>query len=181
MEKKPMFFIAITGLVVSIISLFLPVITFVTRKGKTFAYSIFGILTDSEGFEDNILMKYNGPVVWDITGQISIILAAIFLLALILAIVGLFTLRVQRPNTGQFVLTIIGLIGVAIPSLILIICVVGYGHYFEGRLSFGPAPVITIISMIACIFAVIRRKNRVAKELARALEERGMINRPTSL
>ena len=175
MSKKIFYYIAITGLVLSIISIFLPVISYEVKGGKEYKYSIVGLLTDSEEFETNILDDYEGPVVWDITSKITVILVVTFIAGILCSVIGLVTLRAQRPNTWQFILTIIGMIGVAVPSLILIISVTGYGKYFDGKLKFGIAPVITIISMIICIFAVIRRKNKVAEELRKQLEQKGIM------
>ena len=177
MEKKTFFYVAIGCLALSFISLFFPVITYVNEKATKASYSVFTLITKSSEFEETILRKYKGPVVWDITGGITVILVVIFIAALLCAVIGLITLRAQRPNTWQFILTIIGLAGVAVPSLVLIICVLGYGKYFPGKLTFGLAPIITIASMIVCIFAVIRRKNRVAEELQRELAARGLIRR----
>ena len=70
---------------------------------------------------------------------------------------------------------------VTVPSVVFIVCVIGYGKYFPGTLSIGPASIITIISMIVCIMAVIRRKNKVAEELKKELEAKGFIHKGRSL
>ena len=177
MDKRKFYYIAIACLLVSLVSLFFPVITFVNNEGNKFSYSVISLVSNSQDFEKNVLMRYFGNVVWDINGGITIVLVVVFVAALLCAVIGLLTLRAQRPNTWQFILTIIGLIGVAIPSAVLIIGVLGYGKYFRGKLSFGPAPVITIISMIVCICAVIRRKNVVAEQLRKELEAKGLIRK----
>ena len=180
MQRKTMFYISIGCLLVSFVSLFLPVIVYTTDR-KKYSYSVLTLITKADEFEKAVLMKYKGPVVWDITGSITVVLVVIFVFAIICSVIGLFTLRVQWPNNWQFILTIVGLVGVAFPSLVLIISVVGYGKYFPGKISFGPAPVITIIAMIACIFAVVRRKNRVAEEKKKELETKGLIRKAGDL
>lgn len=181
MEQKNFFYIAWGCLGCSFLSMLFPVISYKNPEGKKFSYSILKLIFNSSNFEKNVLVKYKGPVVWDITGNITVVLVLVFIIAYLCAIIGLVTLRAQHPNTWQFVLTIVGLVGVAFPSLVLIICVAGYGKYFKGFISFGIAPIITIISMIACIFAVIRRKNKVAEELRRELEAKGLIRKAGNL
>ena len=84
-------------------------------------------------------------------------------------------MRAQYPNTKNFVLTIVGLIGVLIPSVTAIVCVVALGQYYPGGLSLGIAPVISPIAIMVSIGAVVRRKNKVAEELQKEVEEKGLI------
>jgi hypothetical protein len=181
MDKKKFYYVAAVCLLLSFISLFLPVITYVNSAGYKLKYSIIDLVSKTKDFETMVLSRYKGPVVWNIDGKITTVLVYIFVLALLCALVGLVTLRAQYPNTWQFILTIIGLAGVAFPSLVLMICVIGYGKYFTGKISFGPAPIITLISMIACILAVIRRKNKVAEEREKELKSKGLIKKAGDL
>ena len=187
MNRRVFFYIAIGCLVVALISLFIPVISYRMDEGtdgaQSFSYSVFGLIGNSEEFETNVLWDYTGPVVWNITGGIAVLLTAIFCVSYIISVIGLVTLRAQYPNTWQFVMTIVGLIGVMIPSVVLIVGVMGYGKYFRGSLSFGAAPIVTIIAMILCILAVSRRKKNVKEELRMKmeLEQTGIIKRAGDL
>lgn len=181
MKKKAWFYIAISCVGISILSLFFSIITYRGTYGVKYSFSIVDLLIHTEKFEDQVLNQYNGPVVWDITGTITVALVVIAVFGILCSIIGLFTLRAQRPNTWQFILTITGLICVAVPSVVLIVCVVGYGKYYHGTLGFGVAPIITPIAMVLCIATVIRRKNRVAEELRRELEAKGLIRRAGDL
>lgn len=181
-NKKIWFAVSISCLCVSILSLFLSIITYKPEVGgHKYSFSIIDLIGKSPEFDEYILRGYKGPVVWDITGTITAILAIFVVAGIGCSIIGLITLRAQRPNTWQFVLTIVGLIAVACPSIILIICVLGYGKYYTGTIGFGIAPIITPIAMITCIFVVIRRKNKVAEELQHELEQRGLIRRAGDL
>lgn len=179
MTKKTWFYVSMGGVVVSILSLLTPIITYRPTGGELYQFNIIDLLCDPESFEYTVLRQYNGPVVWRITGEISAVLAVIAVAAVLCAVIGLVTLKAQRPNTWQFILTIVGLVGVAVPSEVLLVCILGFGWYFDGSIGFGPAPIITPIAMLVCIAAVVRRKNRVAEEIRRELEAEGMIWTPT--
>ena len=176
MKKKKMiwFIIAISCVVISILSLFMSIITYTTEDGHMkYSFSILDLIGQSSEFEKYILKEYKGPVVWDITGAITAVLAIFVVAGILCAIMGLITLRAQRPNTWQFILTITGLIAVAFPSIVLIVCVLGYGKYYAGTIGFGIAPIITPIAMITCIIVVVRRKNKLAEELRENLKQKG--------
>lgn len=187
-SKKVFFIVAIVCLVMSVMALFIPVIWYKYtpeegKKGNAIdtSYSVAGLIVNAEEFSADVLFYYQGPVVWDIDGLVVFVLASIYIIGIICAGFGVVTLRAQRPNTWQFILTIAGLVLVAVPSIIMMICVFGYGQYFPGKMTVGPAPILTIISMIICICAVIRRKNKVAEELRKELESKGLIRKGGSL
>ena len=181
MEKRGWFYVAFVGLGLSVISLFTTIVTYVTTDSKVLRFNIIDLIGGNKDFDHYVLNQYTGPILWNITGAVTAILAVLAVAALLCAGIGLMTLRAQRPNTWQFVLTILGLAGVAIPSIVLIICVIAFGGYFEGTIGFGLAPVITPIAMIVCIAAVIRRRNTVQEQLQRELEAKGMIWKPRDL
>jgi len=132
MEKRGWFYVAFIGLGISVISLFMTIITYVSRDGHSFYFNIIDILGGSSTFDYYVLNQYK-------------------------------------------------LIGVAVPSLVLILCVLVFGGYFDGKIGFGLAPVITPAAMIVCICAVIRRKNHVQEQLQRELEAKGKIWKPRDL
>lgn len=175
MNKKNWFYLAIGCVAVSIASLFTSIITYTTPSGTQYSFSILDLLGGSPEFESIIYKQYKGPVIWDITGTTIAVLAVIAVAAILCAVIGLVTLRAQRPNTWQFILTLVGLMGVTVPSIVLIICVLGYGKYYSGTIRCGISPVITPVAMIICIAVVIRRKNKVAEELRKETEAKGLI------
>ena len=175
-ERKGWFYLAVGCLIVSLISLFLPIIRY-TDSIIDYQFNIIDLVKGNSSFEFLVLEEYTGPVLWKITDFTVSVLAVIAVVSLFLAVAGLITLRAQRPNTKQFVLTIIGLIGVSIPSVTVIICVLSFGHYYSdgGFLSLGIAPIISPIALLISIGAVIRRKNKVEEEMRKEAEEKGLI------
>lgn len=173
-EKTGWFYIAIGCVVISLLSLFLPILRY-TDEQMAISFNIVDLIGGNEYFEAYVIDAYYGPVIWNISQTATTVLAVIAIIALICAVVGLLTLRVQRPNTKQFILTIVGLVGVSIPSVTVIVIVLLFGKYYYGTLTLGIAPVISPIALLISIGAVIRRKNKVAEEIQRELEAKGLI------
>lgn len=192
MRKKIEYYIAVCCLIISIISMFMPIVSykvsygyqshyFKTNAGASYSFNIIDLIRGSEDFNQIILVEYKGPVVWNITRGMCSILGIIAVLAIVCAAIGLFTLRVQRPNTRQFILTIVGLIGIAVPSVVIIVVVFMCGKYYSGTLSCGIAPILSPIAMLVSLCAVIRRKNKVAEALRKEMEEKGLIRQAKDL
>lgn len=174
------FYLAIGCVAASLLSMFLPIITYKQGNLK-FNFNIIDLVGGNSDFDYYVLECYEGPVVWKITSAITSVLAIIAIVALICAIVGIVTLRAQRPNTKQFVITLAGLVGILIPSFVIIIIVLVYGRFYDGTLSLGIAPIIAPIALGTSMGAVVRRKNKVAEELRKELEEKGLIWRAGDL
>lgn len=174
MEKKKWFYVALSCVAVSILSLFSSIITYVSPNGRVNSYNLINLLLETD-FRDRVLSQYTGPVLWEMGGSTVSILAALAVAAVVCALVGLFTLRKQRPNTWQFVLTLVGLVGTAFPSFLVILAVVLSKNYFRGDISCGISPIITPIAMAVCIFTVVRRRNRVLEQLRREMENKGLV------
>lgn len=157
------FFLAFTCIVLSLASMFLPIFRY-NYEGQEMNFNILDLVTESEDFDYYVINKYTGPVVWDISSNTVCILGLLGILALALAIGGLVTLKTQYPNTLNVILTIIGMIGIMVPSFTAIICVAVYGRYFVGELSLGVAPMISPVACLISIFAVVRRKSKASRE-----------------
>jgi hypothetical protein len=175
MEKQNWFYLAIGGVAVSIISLFMSIITYVTSFDK-YTFNIMDFIGFNKEIDTVLAAGYRGPSTITINGWLAGILGFLAVAAVVCAVIGLITLREQRPNTAQFTLTIIGLIGVMIPSIVAMVVVFGYGKDYAGEISLGLAPIITPIAMFFSIMAVIRRKNKVAEEIQNELRAKGLIH-----
>lgn len=180
MDKKKWFYVAIGYLIISILSLFTSIITYTSPAGRTTSYSLTDLLQGSE-FRDDVLSQYTGPVLWKMGGSTVNLLAVLAVAAVVCALVGLLTLRAQYPNTWQFVLTLTGLVGTAIPSFLVILAVILSKNCFLGSISCGLAPLVTPVAMAVCIRAVIRRRNKVLEELRAEAEARGLIRQAGDL
>lgn len=174
MENTKWFYAAISCIGISVLSLFTSIISYTGLEGITHHYSILGLLQGND-FSDTVLTQYYGPVLWHMVGSTITILSIIFIASLICAVVGLFTLRAQRPNKWNFRLTIIGLIGTTFPSFLVILAVILSGNYFYGSIMCGISPIITPIAMAFCIRVVIRRRNKVLEQLQAEMKAKGLI------
>lgn len=174
MENKKWFTIAISCVGISVLSLFTSIISYTNVQGVQFHYSIIGLL-QGDNFSDTVLTQYYGPVLWNMVGSTVSILSVLFIASLICSIIGLFTLRAQRPNKWNFRLTIIGLIGTTFPSFMVILAVILSGNYFNGSIMCGISPIITPIAMAFCIRVVFRRRNKVIQQLQAEMKAKGLI------
>lgn len=174
MEKKKWFYVAVSCVAVSIVSLFSSIITYISPGGQVTHYNLMNLLLETD-FRDRVLSQYTGPVLWEMGGATVSILAALAVAAVACALIGLFTLRKQRPNTWQFVLTLVGLVGTAFPSFLILLAVALSENYFRGYLVCGISPIITPIAMAICIFVVVRRRNKVLEQLRREMEAKGLV------
>ena len=174
MEKKKWFYVALSCVVISLGSLFTSIITYRFPNGRVEHYNLIDLLLSTE-FRDQVLDQYTGPVLWAMDGATVSILAMIAVAAVLCALIGLVTLRKQRPNTWQFILTLTGLVGTAFPSFLVLLGVVLSDNYFRGDLSCGISPIITPIAMVICICAVVRRRNKVLEQLRREMEAKGLV------
>ena len=175
-DTKGWFYLSLGGVIISLLSMFLPILT---SYGKR--YNIIDLVCGNQDFADDVIGAYTGPVLWNITSGTVIILAILAAISLILTIVGLITLRAQRPNIGNFILTFVGLIGNLLPSLTAIICVVCLQQYYPGGLGLGIAPIISPIAILVSLLAVIRRKYKIDKDIKKDAERRGLIRKAGDL
>lgn len=180
MERKQWFYLAIFCMLVSIASLFTSIITYTTPSGAVISYSLPDLLQGSS-FRDTVLSQYTGPVLWKMGGSTVSILAGLAVASVVCALVGLLTLRAQYPNTWQFVLTLAGLVGTAVPSFLVILAVLLSRDHFRGSISCGLAPLVTPVAMAVCIQAVIRRRSKVLEQLRANAEAQGLIRQAGDL
>lgn len=174
-DKEGWFKLSLAGVLVSLASLFTPIFIFAADSGETYFYNICHIVNGSNGFFENMVYNYFGPVIWESNMTSIACLAILSVAALACAIIGLVTLRVQRPNTINFILTILGLIGILIPSLIVYAVVLMQKDYYLGHIYLGAAPIISPIAVFMSIGAVIRRRNKVQEMINEELQRRGLI------
>lgn len=174
MEKNKWFYVALGSLAVSILSLFVSVITYKMPNGVKTSYNILDFF-QGERFVREVLVDYRGHVFWRIDSGSVRVLAVLALGALIMSVVGICTMRAQRPRTWQFVMALVGLAGTAIPSLLIFYAVLQSSRGFAGRIRIGIAPVIMPIAAVISIIAVTYRRNSALKELERQAREQNLI------
>lgn len=169
-ERPVWFWIALGCVLVSILSLFLPIFRYGSGRNEV-TFNIVDLVSENEEFVEKILRGYHGPMEIDITGRMVTVMAVLAVLGLVLAIVGLVTLRAQRPRTWNFIITIIGLVVIMIPSVIAMVVVFGFGQYYADKISLGIAPILAPIALLLCIAVVVRRKRKLSKEMRKLHKE----------
>ena len=149
-------------LVLSVASMFVPVLTYTFQNGTSIAFNVVKFLKPEELFL--ILSEYTGEYV-DMTQGFVTVMAVVGILAIVAAFLGVITMSVQRPNYWQFILAIVGLIGTLIPSLLIYLAVILSIHYFPGTFTLGVYPIITPIAMGVCIYMVTRKHKRTQAQI----------------
>ena len=174
MEKNKWFYVALGSLAVSILSLFVSVITYKMPNGIKTSYNILDFF-QGERFVREVLVDYRGHVFWRIDSGSVRALAVLALGALIMSVVGICTMRAQRPRTWQFVMALVGLAGTAIPSFLIFYAVLQSSRGFAGQIRIGIAPLIMPIAAVISIIAVTYRRNSALKEMERRAREQNLI------
>lgn len=173
-EKRIWLYAAAIALGVSVLSSFMTILSYKSPTGVVYRYNLLGLI-EGNSFTKNVLAFYEDTVYWNINNTWVTLLTIVSVASLICSIVGLLSLRQQRPNIKQFWLTIIGLIGTSLPALLVLIAVPMFRSGFPGQLSYGVYPVIAPIATLISVLAVYRKKNKVQEELRKELEDKGKI------
>ena len=162
-------------LAASVVSLFLPVLIYEYPNGQTATFNVLSFVSPDE--LSSILLTYSGSVFFQVDPVVAVILAAAAVLSIVAAFVGVITMSRQRPNTWQFVLALAGMIGTAIPSVLVFLAVILSKNYFPGTFRFGVYPIITPIAMVLCMITVTRKHRKTQAELRAAELAKGLICR----
>lgn len=170
MRKKNWWVVASAGgIALSVLSLFLPVLSYTTAKGTAHSYNIVNLVTDPESFIRVVFDEYTGTLWIDSSMRTSIgrviLVAAVGVIALVLAATGIVTLSQQRRNVGPFVLAVLGLVGTALPAASLYILYNLSRTSFLGTIRVGVYAVVTPIAMILALVAVTWKRRRTLEEL----------------
>lgn len=162
---------------VSVLSMFVSVIKYTkySPTGKlVHTYAIQNLL-DGTRFADEVLSEYTGYTVyigkWFITA-----LCVLGVAAICAALIGIVILSKQRPVKWPYVMTVFGLIGTAVPSIVIFIGVLLSVNYYPGTISCGFYPIVTPIAMIICLITVWRERRRVIAARAAAEKASSLIH-----
>ncbi len=164
----------LTCIVASVASLFLPVLTWVNPHGIEVPFNIVDFVEQSPTLF-SILSTYSGPLSMNIDQIWLTILAILAVLAIIAALVGVITMSMQRPNTWQFTMTLVEMIGTAIPAILVLVAVPLSRTYFLGTFQCGVYPIITPIAMILCVITVTKKHKLTQAELRAVEKAKGLI------
>lgn len=157
--------LALLWILVSITSMFAGVISYTTADGTTKMYAIQNLM-DGQTFSKEVLHEYTGNLVLDIGPWALTALCILGVGAIAAALAGILIMQKQRPVKWPFVMTVIGVIGTAIPALLILYAVIISVNYFPGEISVGFYPIVTPIAVAFCLYIVIRERKRVLKASA---------------
>lgn len=174
-KKKGWLYIALGALILSIVSLFLPVITYHSSDGNTYTYNVIKLF-NAEDFLQNVLADTHTS---SATGLMSlfdkhsysdalpqfltVLIVLISILAIVVAFVGIISMSKQYESATPFRLAVLGLIGSAIPAVALLLMAILTRNYFYEPVKLGVYPIITPIAMIIAIIAV-NSRHKLSKE-----------------
>lgn len=169
--------VAYAALAVTILSAFTTIVGYTNSKGVHRTYNLFNFLSDAEGFGAFVFHEYAGKVYVTYDSAYLLLLIALGLAAVVCAFSGLRRLSKQTDNRTSFILTILGLIGTAFPSLVIFIHIVALKHNYLGTISCGIYPVVSPIAMIICIVATTQMRKRNIAYREKLNEVEGLIHR----
>lgn len=181
-RKKGWMFLSIGALVLSLGSLFLPVVTYTSGKGAH-ATHLFNIVTllDGDSFVRNVLSEYRGSFLFGLSAgyanALVIGLCVIGAAAIVLSAVGLRSMSRQYESPWPFRLTLAGILCTALPALVLLTVVMMSGEQFRGQLRPGAYLFITPAAMAVSCITVVRR-HRLTQEEARIRKAASAYIRP---
>ena len=181
MAKKNRWMLVATGaIILSVSSLLLPVISYQGKVGVRHNYNILALLGDND-FAQVVFGDYMGTFLkgfpYETIELYTKILVAVGAGAIVLAFVGINSMSKQYESNTPFRLTLLGLVGTAIPSITLIVLYAMSAEQFRGTISLGPYAFVTPIAMICACMAVTARHRMTAEE-ARLQREASAYIRP---
>lgn len=169
MKRNAWLYASVGGLVLSVVTLFLPVISYTSSSNRHYSYNLVSIVKDSYGFISQTLSEYTGNFLYNSSDEqltvLMVLISVIGVTALMLAAIGIATLSQQKPNVGPFVLALLGLVGTAIPALTLLVMYMLSGSYFMGTLRIGAYAIVTPIAMVCAMVAVTYKRKATLEEL----------------
>ena len=170
-NKKNWMYISICAIILSVVSLFLPIIVYYNAgTGSKHIYNILSLL-DTSDIIYNMFAEYHGTenfymyASYETVSFLIILICLIGVAAIVTAFFGIKTMTKQYESVWPFRLTICGLIGTAIPSLVLLIMYFVAKNQFAGTLQLGAYIFVTPIAMlIACVN--VTNRHRLTQEEA---------------
>lgn len=180
-KKKNWLYTSIGAIVLSVASLLLPVITYRSaRTGATTQFNIFKLF-DTSTLISIVFDEYRGDFLREMSNSdISfwvVIICLLGITAIILAFVGINSMTKQYESAKPFRLAICGLVGTAIPSIVLLTLYMFSKNQYAGTMHLGAYIFVTPVAMvIACL--TVTAKYRLSQEEANARDEAKKYIRP---
>lgn len=122
------------------VSLLFPIITYTDKRGGVHPFNIFKLL--GGGFAAIVQEEYTGG-----------------------SLVGIRSMAKQYESQWPFRMTVCGLVGTAIPALLLIIAGILSSSSYMGKISLGAYVIVTPLAMVVSVLTVVRRHRLTRTEL----------------
>lgn len=180
-SKQNWMYISVGSIILSLLSLFLPVITYKSaRTGIVGHYNIIKLLSNDD-LINNVFQEYTGEFLRGMSySEVStwvVLLCIVGVGAIILAFVGIKSMTKQYESEKPFRLALAGLIGTAVPSIVLLILYLYSKNQYAGTMHLGAYIIITPIAMVLACLTVTSR-HRLTQEEARLQQEAKAYIRP---
>lgn len=171
-KNKNWMIISVGALALSLLSLFLPVVSYTTGAGRgvqqSYSFNIVELL-DGNTFVQKVLSEYRGSFLSGLSegsaNAILTLLCVIGVAAIVLSAVGLRSMSKQYESAWPFRLTMVGIVCTAIPAVVILITVMMSGAQFRGVLRPGAYVFITPAAMIISCATVVKRYQLTQEEL----------------
>ena len=155
---------ALGWIILSVISMFLSVVSYTPPGAEKTKYALQDLIGGTEFYEE-VLSEYTGPLTLKIGTWALTLLCIVAVVSVLAAAAGVILLSRQKPTRWPYIMTLIGMIGTAIPSLLIFAAVLLSLRYFPGKIGLGFYPVITPIAMGLCLWIVVSERRRVMRAL----------------
>lgn len=169
-KKKGWTYISLGGMVLSIITLFMPIIQYISASGVYYSYNVIGFITGHNQFVDKVLGEFSsealGWISYFAAEIIIVVIAVIGVAAIFCAFIGVISMSKQYESVWPFRLSLIGIIGTTIPALSILVVFILSHDFFYGTMKIGAYVVITPLAMIAAYIAVTYRHRLTTEQLA---------------
>ena len=155
---------ALGWIALSVASMFLSVISYTPPGAEKITYALQDIIGGTY-FYKHVLNQYTGPIPVEIGTWALTVLCILAIASILAASVGIVLLSRQRPTKWPYIMTLIGTVGTAIPSLLIFAAVLVSLRYFPGKIGLGFYPIVTPIAMGLCLWIVVAERRRTMRAL----------------
>lgn len=171
-RNKNWMMISIGALVLSLLSLFLPVINYTANEGNDvgsmYSFNLVHLM-DGESFVKHVLSEYRGSFLHGMSAETANIVIGLLCIvgaaAIVLSFVGLRSMAKQYESAWPFRLTLAGIICTVIPAVVILVAVLMSGDEFYGTMRVGTYAYITPIAMVVSCVTVAKRHKLTQEEL----------------
>lgn len=168
-KKNAGLWIALVWLLLGVFSMFVSVVSYTTPAGVKTRYAIQDLI-DGQRFSQEVLRQYTGSFKLEIGSWALTLLCVLAVCAIVSALLGILILSKQRPARWPFVMTVLGVVGTAIPALLILFAALLSASAFPGKIAPGVYPIVTPVAVLLCLLLVTRERKRVARATAAANE-----------